>query len=262
MTYIIAVSNEKGGVAKTTTALSLGGALTDLGKRVLMIDLDAQANLTIALGIPPSRVSLGAHDILLSSIALQDCIQPSPIQHLDIIPSNNKAELARQLLPVYINYTERLKNAFIDAFPLPYEYVIIDCPPALDAITRNALTSAHLLLIPTQAEFFSTYALRNMMQMIQTIRQESNPYLAYRILVTLYDRRNRSHREIYTQLKNTFKDGLFKTIIEVDTRLRESPITGVPITHYTPKSRGARQYRQLAEELISYVAQKEKTAGK
>ncbi len=258
MTYVVAISNEKGGVAKTTTALSLGGALTSLGKRVLMIDLDAQANLTLALGIPPARVSLGSNDVLLASVALQDCIQTSPIASLDIIPSNTKIELVEQLLPVYINYADRLKNAIAEALPLPYDFIILDCPPALGAVTRNALTAAHLLLIPTQAEFFSAYALRNMMQMIQTVRQEGNPYLAYRILVTMFDRRNRAHRDILQQLKNTFADGLFETVIEVDTKLRESPISGVPITHYTPKSRGAQQYRALAEELIRYAQEKEK----
>ncbi len=258
MTYVVAISNEKGGVAKTTTALSLGGALARLGKKVLMIDLDAQANLTLALGIPPARVSLGSNDVLLASVALQDCIQSSPISGLDIVPSNTKIELVEQLLPVYINYADRLKNAIAEALPLPYEFIILDCPPALGAVTRNALTAAHLLLIPTQAEFFSAYALRNMMQMIQTVRREGNPYLSYRILVTMFDRRNRAHRDIYKQLKNTFKDGLFSTVIEVDTKLRESPISGVPITHYTPKSRGAQQYRALAEELIRYAQEKER----
>ncbi len=260
MTYVVAISNEKGGVAKTTTAISLGGALAEMGKRILMIDLDAQANLTLALGLPPTRVSLGSNDLLLASVALQDCIQPSPIAGLDIVPSNTRIELVEQLLPVYINYADRLKNAIAEALPLPHDFIIIDCPPALGAVTRNALMAAHLLLIPTQAEYFSAYALRSMMQLIQSVRQEGNPYLVYRILVTMFDRRNRAHRDIYKQLQQTFKDGLFSTIIEIDTKLRESPISGVPITHYTPKSRSARQYRALAEELIRYAQEKERSA--
>ncbi len=253
MTYVIAISNEKGGVAKTTTALSLGGALAELDKKVLMIDLDAQANLTLAMGLQPADVSLGSSDILLSSVALLDCIQPGSHNNMDIVPSKAQMEQAEQLLPVYLNYSERLRNAITEAMPLSYDFIIADCPPTLGAVTYNALAAANLLIIPTQSEFFSAYALRAMMQTIQQVRAENNPYLAYRILVTMYDRRNRTHREIYEQLQNTFQEGLFSTIIEVDTKLRESPIMGVPVNQYTPKSRGARQYRALAEELITYV---------
>ena len=126
-------------------------------------------------------------------------------------------------------------------------------PPALGAITLNALSAADLLIIPTQAEYFSAYALRNMMGTIRRVRQESNPNLAYRILVTLLDRRNRTHRNIFEQLQATFGQGVFTTVIEIDTKLRESPIAGVPITQYKPTSRGSQQYRVLAQELIEYA---------
>jgi len=135
------------------------------------------------------------------------------------------------------------------------------CPPFLGAITINALSAADLLIIPTQAEYFSAYALRNMMSMIRRVRQESNPDLGYRILITLLDRRNRTHRNIQEQLQNTFGEGLFKTVIEVDTKLRESPIAGVPITLYRSAARGSQQYRELAQELTEYVKEKIPTAG-
>jgi chromosome partitioning protein len=131
--------------------------------------------------------------------------------------------------------------------------VLVDCPPALGAVTLNALNAANLLIIPTQAEYFSAYALRNMMSIINRARKESNPTLAYRVLITLLDRRNRTHRTIQEQLKNTFQDGLFNTVIEIDTKLRESPILGLPIMHYKSSTRGAAQYRALAEELVEYV---------
>jgi chromosome partitioning protein len=125
----------------------------------------------------------------------------------------------------------------------------------LGAVTVNALTAADLLIIPTQAEYFSAYALRDMMTIIRKIRTEDNPKLAYRVLVTLLDQRNRTHRDIREQLERTFGIGLFRTVIEIDTKLRESPILGLPITQYKPSSRGAQQYRSLAEELIQYVEQ-------
>jgi chromosome partitioning protein len=150
------------------------------------------------------------------------------------------------------HYLVTLREA-LEADPLPYDYVLLDCPPALGAITLNALTAANLLIIPTQAEYFSAYALRNMMGTIRRVRQEVNPRLAYRILVTLLDRRNRTHRNIFEQLQTTFGQGVFTTVIEIDTKLRESPIAGVPITHYKPSSRGSQQYRVLAQELIEYA---------
>jgi len=140
---------------------------------------------------------------------------------------------------------------------MPYDYIILDCPPALGAITKNALAAADLLLIPTQAEYFSAYALRNMMSMIRNIREQDNPNLAYRILVTMLDNRNRTHRNIHEQLRTTFGEGVFNTVIEIDTKLRESPIAGVPIMQYKPSARGSAQYRILAQEIMEYVKEKE-----
>ncbi|MGB8981636.1 MAG: ParA family protein, partial [Anaerolineales bacterium] len=154
--------------------------------------------------------------------------------------------------PMRSHYLSTLDNA-LRAAELPYDYILLDCPPALGAITLNALSAADLLIIPTQAEYFSAYALRNMMGTIRRVRQESNPNLAYRILVTLLDRRNRTHRNIFEQLQATFGQGVFTTVIEIDTKLRESPIAGVPITQYKPASRGSQQYRVLAQELIEYA---------
>ena len=260
MTYPIAISNEKGGVAKTTTTMSLGAALAETGKKVLLIDLDPQANLTLAAGLEIREVSTSSSNILVEAAPLMSAKQNTDIENIDIIPAHPNLESAEQYLPIRTNYNTTLQRAIQNASPLPYDYIVIDCPPFLGAITQNALSAASLLVIPTQAEFFSAYALRNMMGMVRRIRQDSNPSLSYRILITMLDRRNRTHRNIEEQLKSTFGQGLFQTIIEIDTKLRESPIAGLPITQYKPGTRGSQQYRILAQELMEYAKEKNKQA--
>lgn len=257
MIKLIAVSNEKGGVAKTTTTISLGGALVDLGYKVLLIDLDAQANLTLALGLEPGESEITSSNIMLDNAPLLNARRKTVVQNLDLIPSSSRIETSEQFLPVRTNYTTILQRAIANATDLPYDYILFDCPPALGAITQNALTAANLLLIPTQAEYFSAYALRNMMTVVRRIRGEDNPNLAYRILVTMLDNRNRTHRNIHEQLRSTFGEGVFNTVIEIDTKLRESSIAGVPISQYKPSSRGTTQYHILAQELVEYVKETE-----
>jgi len=254
MSYVIAVSNEKGGVAKTTTTMSLGAALVETGSRVLLIDLDTQGNLTLAAGLEPKELERTSRDVLLDGETLDAAVNKTRTHNLDIVPANNRMDQAESLLPVRLNYASLLRDA-IQRTTLAYDYMILDCPPILGAITLNALTAASLLIIPTQAEYFSAYALRDMMALIRRVRSETNPALAYRILITLLDQRNRTHRTIREQLQQTFGVGLFDTVIEIDTKLRESPIAGAPITQFKPGSRGSLQYRALAQELIGYVQQ-------
>lgn len=258
MTKTIAISNEKGGVAKTTTTLSLGAALAELGQRVLLIDLDPQANLSLALGIEVGESDVTSANVLIEAAPLSAAIRATETPNLDLVPCSSRIENAEHFLPVRTGFMSTLRRAIQSANPLKYEYLLMDCPPALGAITMNALSAANLLVIPTQAEYFSAYALRNMMNLIRRIRVESNPELAYRILVTMYDRRNRTHRNINEQLRNTFGEGVFKTVIEVDTKLRESPIAGLPITQYRPNTRGSIQYRDLAQELVEYATEETK----
>jgi chromosome partitioning protein len=253
----IAISNEKGGVAKTTTTISLGAALVDQGCRVLLIDLDAQANLTLALGLEPGESEATSTNILLDNAPLLSARRKTEIENLDLIPSNLRIETSEQFLPVRTNYTTTLKRAIAGVPNLPYDYVLLDCPPSLGAITQNALAAANLLLIPTQAEYFSAYALRNMMNLVRRIREEDNPNLAYRILVTMLDNRNRTHRNIHEQLRSTFGEGVFNTVIEIDTKLRESSIAGQPISRYKPGARGTTQYHILAQELMEYAKETE-----
>ncbi len=252
MAHIMAISNEKGGVAKTTTTLSLGAALAELNHRVLLIDLDPQANLSLALGLETGEAETTSANVLIENAPLSVAIRKTDIPHLDLVSSNSRIESAEQYLPMRSNYLTTLRTA-VQLVEPSYDYILLDCPPALGAITLNALSASNLLIIPTQAEYFSAYALRNMMGSIRRIRQETNPNLAYRILVTLLDRRNRTHRNIFEQLQTTFGQGVFTSVIEIDTKLRESPIAGMPITQYRPTSRGSQQYRILAQELIEYV---------
>ena len=251
MTNIIAISNEKGGVAKTTTSVSLAGALSELGKEILLVDLDPQANLTLALGISPQKVRRSIADILLNSAKPLSISRETTIPGLDLIPSNSEMGLAERFLPIRQNYKFLLQEALagIDV----YDIIILDCPPSLGVITQNALIAADLMIIPTQAEYFSTYALKNVMGAIQSIRESDNPGLNYRILITMQDIRIRSHKTLTDQLRTTFDKAVFETVIQIDTKLRETTIAGLPITHYVPRSRGAQQYRALAQELTHYV---------
>ncbi len=254
---VIAIANEKGGVAKTTTVISLAGALVQAGYGVLAIDLDAQANLTLGLGLQPARLRRSVADVLLNSAALLSVSRETSVSGLDVVPANADMGLAERFLPVRQNYEYILQNALRDSPGLAaYHYVLLDCPPSLGAVTTNALTAANLVIAPTQPEYFSAYGLRSLMATIRRVRSQSNAALSYYVLITMMDRRNRIHRTLCEQLQVTFGEGLLKTIIEVDTKLRESTVAGMPITHYFPKSRSAMQYTALAQELVNHVQEK------
>jgi len=257
MGYVIALSNEKGGVAKTTTSLALGSALAGMNYRILLIDLDSQADLTLGVGLYPNKVPYASVDILSPGIAktfkvVSLCL-PTELTNLDIIPSNGDMFFLEQKLPSLSNSPLTLRQSLRPLPPLPYDFIIIDCPPALGPLTVNALAAADLLIIPTQAEYFSAYSLGKMMVLIRDIRKETNPNLAYRILITLLDLRNRVHLNVLNHLQRVFGETLFKTKIEVDTKIRESQTEGIPIIKYMPSTRGSLQYINLAQELLAYV---------
>ena len=257
MPHIIAIANEKGGVAKTTTVVSLAGALLQAGHEVLVIDLDTQANLTLALGLTPSKVRRSISDVLLNSVSLLSVSRETSVPGIDLVPSNADMGLAERFLPVRQNYETILYNTLHNNPGLSaYQFILIDCPPSLGAVTTNALTAADYVIAPTQPEYFSAYGLRSLMAAIRRVRSQNNPTLAYFILVTMMDRRNRIHRTLLEQLQATFREGLLSTVIEVDTKLRESTVAGLPITHYSPKSRSALQYAALAQELVAHVQEK------
>ncbi len=257
MSFVIALSNEKGGVAKTTTSLALGCSLASMNRRILLVDLDSQADLTLGVGLTPNLVPYASIDILVPGISrtfnVSHLCLSTGTSNLDIIPSNGDMFLLEQKLPSLSTMPLTLRQALKPLPPLPYDFIIIDCPPAIGSITINALAAADLLIIPTQAEYFSAHSLRKMMSLVRHIRQESNPQLAYRILITLLDLRNNIHVRYLNYYQNIFGEILFKTRIEVDTRLRESQLEGIPITDYIPSTRGSMQYMNLAQELLEYV---------
>lgn len=248
----LAVVNEKGGVAKTTTALNLGAALVEAGCRVLLVDMDAQANLTLAVGADPQQIRRTVLDILLQSTPLNEAWRETAVPGLYLVGGNPSLNMAERLLPSYPKY-EGLLRQKLATNSWPFDYVIFDCPPFLGALMSNALGAADMALIPTQAEFFSIYALRNVLALVRRIREQQNPNLAYRLLLTMFDQRNRIHRTLYQYLQEHFAEGLVQTIIPIDTRLRESAIAGSPVTLHAPRSRAALQYRALAQEILQYV---------
>jgi len=254
MTYKIAVANEKGGVAKTTTTISLGAALAENGNKVLLIDLDTQANLSLAIGIEPIKTNRTIANVLLESASISSCIHETAVPGLDIIPSNSEMGMAERFLPIKLNFEQTIQKIFeTDSSTNDYQFILMDCPPFLGAVTTNAMVASDLLLIPTQAEYFSIYSLKNLMAMVRRIRSQYNPHLTYRLLITMYDRRNRTHRTLCEQLRSSFTSGVFETVINTDTKLRECPIAGVPITFHAPKSRAALEYRALSQEILEYA---------
>ena len=252
MAYIISIANEKGGVAKTTTTLSLGGALVEMGKKVLLMDLDPQSNLTLSLGVETDQKVSSLINLFLEKKNPPEVILETQIQGLNLFPSNGDIRMAERLLPMQPDYQTIIKN-ILASLEKTYDFIILDCPPFLGAITLNALMTSNLLLLPTQAEYYSVFALKNMMAMVRQVRSLGNPSLRYRLLLTMFDKRNGIHRSLAEHLRSTFTSGVLDTVIEIDTRLRESPLTGLPIVYHAAKSRGALQYRFLAQEILNYA---------
>ncbi len=252
MSYIISIANEKGGVAKTTTTLSLGGALVEMGKKVMLVDLDPQANLTLSLGVEPDQKVNSLINLILDNKPVEQALLPTQVANLLLFPSNSDIRMAERLLPMQSEYHLLLKK-LVQPLEKDYDFILLDCPPFLGAITLNALMSSNLLVLPTQAEYYSVYALKNMMAMVRQVRSLGNSNLRYRLLLTMFDKRNGIHRSLAEHLRTSFNTGVLDTVIEIDTRLRESPLTGLPIVYHAAKSRGALQYRFLAQEILNYV---------
>lgn len=251
MGQVIAVGNQKGGVAKTTTCLSLAACLAELDKSVLLIDLDPQANLTLSLGLQPESLRRTVTDAIIHNTTLVSVSRESSVMGLDIVPANTGLAAIDKVLYRCKGYEMYLKEAMADLDGDLYDYVVIDCPPSFGPLTLNALTVADLMIIPTQAEYYAARTLQHVFELIRLVRQKTNADLRYRILITMYDRRNRICERILGQMKTAFPHILYNTVIEIDTKLRESPVVGKPITLYRPNTRGARQYHELAEELMS-----------
>jgi chromosome partitioning protein len=247
MPNIIAIANLKGGVAKTTTTAALAGALSELGCRVLAVDLDAQANLTSALGLQAGRGVRTVVDVLFNWTPLSEAAQPTQTPRLDLVVAHRDLSLAERFLTVRTNFEQILRTAAENSSG--YDYVLLDCPPFLGAVTLNALNAANLLLIPTIPEVFSWESLHKTIRFAERVQSKSNPTLDYRVLICMLDARLRIHRELTREYFQRFEKRLFKTLIQVDTRLREAAIAGQPVGRYAPTTRSAEQYLQLAKEI-------------
>jgi len=259
MAYVISVSNIKGGVAKTSTSVSLGSCLAKTGYRVLLVDLDTQADLTLGLDLQPGGNSLAAKDLfipgLLRKSPLQKFIVKTKYDNLDIIPSNGEIAWVDPGFSSYRGFDNILKESFASVPDLPYDFIVIDCPPAMDTYTISALMASNLLIIPTQAEFFSANSLRKMMSVFQVIREKGNSALEYRVLITMLDLRNRIQRQVFDEFRKEFNGQLFKTPIDIDTKIRESQALGIPIIHSFPTSRGSIQYQNLSNEIVGFLSE-------
>ncbi len=250
MEKVIAIANQKGGVAKTTTCLSLGACLAEVGKRVLLIDLDPQASLTLALGLKPHQVRRTIELPLFGQASLVSVSCESSLPQVDLIPANLDLGIVDKVLHAHKGCEFYLKHALAGLAQNLYDFVLIDCPPSFGPFTLNALVAADLLIIPTQCEYFAARSLDQALHLIKVVRGNANPSLSYRVLITMYDRRNKICRTMRELMQQRLGASLFSTVIEVDTKLRESPIFGQAITQFAPHTRGAHQYRELAAELL------------
>jgi len=248
---VIAVKNQKGGVAKTTTCLSLGACLAEMGHNVLLVDLDPQAHLTLSLGLKPEELRRTVSDALLGNTSLVSVSRESAMSGLDLAPANQGLALLDKIFYAQQDYEFHLKRRLDSMGDGGYDFVLIDCPPSFGVLTMNALTVADLLIIPVQPEYYAAHSLRQVLGLAKRTQEKSNPHLRYRVLATMVDRRNKIGRVILEQMQAGLGQALFKTVIEVDARLRESPAFGQPITLYAPRTRAAQQYRALAQELMN-----------
>ena len=247
----IAVSSQKGGVAKTTTCLSLGASLVELGKRVLLVDLDPQAHLTQALSINPEGLRRTIGDALLYQATLLEVSRESTCFSLDIVPSNRGLILVEKLLQNNKGYEFHLKNNLETLDGHYYDVVLFDCPPSFGPLTVNALAASDLVIIPVTCDYFSMQSLQSYLTLLNVVRRNINPGIKYRMLVTLYDGRTRLSKLILENFRGKYGAYLFETIIPVDVKIRESPLFGRPITFYATNARSALEYRSLARELMS-----------
>ena len=253
MPYVIAVCHQKGGVAKTTTTLALGACFAEQQRETLIIDLDPQASLTTGLGLNPSEIAHSASDVLLGLETLSKLVIGTDLPHMSVIPSNADMIMAGQLLQSLTRYEYKLRDSLADPEMAHYDLIVLDCPPTLGALTVAAMTAANMVIIPTQCEYFSMQALNSTFELVRAVRVKTNSLLKYRLLITMFDLRGRLHSQALGQLQQHFNNSMFRTIIGFDSKLRESQVAGKPITTYAQISRSAQQYRQLAEELLTYV---------
>lgn len=250
MERIIAVANQKGGVGKTTTAINLSACLAEAGKKVLTVDMDPQGNTTSGLGIDKNEIENTVYELILDECEIEDCLLDTEFENLSLISSNmNLAGAEIELLNIE-NKEYRLKME-IKKIKDNYDYIIIDCPPSLNMLTVNAMTTANTVLVPIQCEYYALEGLSQLMYTIDLVQQRLNPDLRMEgVVFTMFDARTNLSLQVVENVKNNLDTTIYKTIIPRNVRLAEAPSHGLPINVYDSKSTGAESYRELAQEVI------------
>ncbi|PIP79382.1 MAG: chromosome partitioning protein [Gammaproteobacteria bacterium CG22_combo_CG10-13_8_21_14_all_40_8] len=250
MARIIAVTNQKGGVGKTTTSINLAASLAATGRRVLLLDMDPQGNTTMGSGVDKNDLEFSVFDVLVGSAAIKEVMVNAEQSGYYIVPANGDLTAAEVHLLSMENKEHRLKNALTLA-KNEFDYIFIDCPPSLNMLSVNAMVAADSLIIPMQCEYFALEGLSALLSTIDQITESHNPNLQIEGLVrTMYDPRNRLCTEVSAQLQEHFGDKVYRTPIPRNVRIAEAPSYGLPAMYYDKTSRGSRAYMALAEEVI------------
>jgi len=253
LTRIIAIANQKGGVAKTTTAVNLSACLGELGKRILLVDLDPQGNATSGFGIDKQKIDHCIYDVMIEDLPLRDIIQDTAFTNVRIAPA--RIELAGAEIELVNQPARESKLAqSMQNIKNDYDLIFIDCPPSLGLLTLNALTAATDILIPVQCEYYALEGLTLLMNTLERVRKHLNPDLnIFGALLTMFDARTNLSIQVVDEVKKYFKSKVFRTLIPRNVRLGEAPSHGKPIVYYDGRSRGAEVYRDLAEEVLERV---------
>ena len=257
MGRIIAIANQKGGVGKTTTAINLSACLAEAGKKVLTIDLDPQGNTTSGLGVNKAEQEHTTYELLIGEDPVEACLLKEILPNLDMLPSNINLSGA-EIEMIGIEQKEFVLKKEIDKIRDQYDFVIIDCPPSLNMLTVNAMTTADTVLVPIQCEYYALEGLSQLLHTINLVKQRLNPVLELEgVVFTMYDARTNLSLQVVENVKSSLKNTVYKTIIPRNVRLAEAPSHGMPITLYDTRSAGAESYRLLAEEVIGRNGEQE-----